>query len=135
MTEAEDGTSLDPRDWDQLPAQAHTMLDDILDYVASLRDRPVWQPMPDDVRRHFRAAVPKAPQDLAAVHREFMDFILPYGSGNVHPGFMGWVQGGGTVAGLLAEMLAGGVDANVGGRVHNALEIERQILEWVRQLF
>ena len=41
--------------------------------------------------------------------------------GNLHPGFMGWVQGGGTVAGMLAEMLAGGLNANLGGRDHSAI--------------
>ena len=52
---------------------------------------------PDDVRARFRADVPTAPGDLAAVHDEFMRDILPYATGNVHPGFMGWVHGGGNV--------------------------------------
>jgi hypothetical protein len=33
---------------------------------------------------------------IATVHEEFMRVILPFAAGNVHPGFMGWVQGGGT---------------------------------------
>ena len=33
---------------------------------------------------------------LGDVYREFTDFIAPYAAGNVHPGFMGWVHGGGT---------------------------------------
>ena len=54
--------------------------------------------------------------------------IAPYGSGNRHPGFMGWVQGGGTVAGMMGEMLAAGLNANLGGRDHMALEVEQQVL-------
>ncbi|MGB7727371.1 MAG: hypothetical protein WBL50_05025 [Candidatus Acidiferrum sp.] len=42
--------SLDPTDWDSFRTQAHTMLDDILDYIKDIRDRPVWQTIPDDVR-------------------------------------------------------------------------------------
>jgi len=32
--------------------------------------------------------------------------VLPYAVGNAHPGFMGWVHGGGTPVGMLTEMLA-----------------------------
>ena len=111
------------------------MLDDMLDYIAHIRERPVWQPMPDDVRQNFRAEMPHAPTPLAAVHREFMECVLPYSGGNVHPRFMGWVQGGGTATGMIAEMLAGGLNANLGGRDHAPIEVERQITAWMRQLF
>jgi hypothetical protein len=43
---------------------------------------------------------------------------------------MGWVHGGGSVAGMLAEMLAGGLNANLGGRDHIPMEVERQVTEW-----
>lgn len=70
------------------------MLDDILDYVENIRDRPVWQPLPDEVRAHFHGDVPEAPAELGAVYQEFLRDILPFAAGNVHPGFMGWVHGG-----------------------------------------
>ena len=111
------------------------MLDDILDYIENIRERPVWQPIPDGVRALFREAVPTGPSDLAAVHDEFMRHILPFATGNVHPGFMGWVHGGGNVPGMLAEMLAAGLNANLGGRDHMPIEVERQIVHWLRQLF
>ena len=56
-----------------------------------------------------------------------MRYILPYATGNTHPGFMGWVHGGGNVPGMLAEMLAAGLNANLGGRDHMPIEVERQI--------
>ena len=129
------GGSLDPADWRSARAQGHRMLDDILDYIENIRERPVWQPIPDSARARFRAAVPTGPSDLAAVHDEFMRHILPYATGNTHPGFMGWVHGGGNVPGMLAEMLAAGLNANLGGRDHMPIEVERQIAHWLRQLF
>jgi glutamate/tyrosine decarboxylase-like PLP-dependent enzyme len=127
--------TLDPHDWRQLRAQGHRMLDDMLDYLEHIRERPVWQPIPPETRASFREALPVAPQDLATVHETFMRDVLPYGVGNAHPGFMGWVHGGGTPVGMLAEMLAAGLNANVGGRDQMPVEMERQMLHWVRDLF
>ena len=134
-TVAESSPNLDPANWSATRAQAHTMLDDMLDYIQHIRARPVWQPIPSSARAQFQASLPDVPQDLADIHDEFMRFILPYAAGNVHPGFMGWVHGGGTVEGMLAEMLAAGLNANLGGRDHMPIEVERQVLHWVRELF
>jgi glutamate/tyrosine decarboxylase-like PLP-dependent enzyme len=127
--------TLDPQDWDEIRAQGHRMLDDMIDYVAEIRERPVWRPIPDEVRARFRAELPRQPSDLGEVYREFADLIVPYATGNVHPGFMGWVHGGGTAVGMLAEMLAAGLNANLGGRDHIPIEVERQIVEWTRAMF
>jgi glutamate/tyrosine decarboxylase-like PLP-dependent enzyme len=127
--------SLDPEDWDDLRAQGHRMLDDMLDNLRGLSQRPLWQAPSPEQRRRYRAEPPRTPQDLAAVHAQFMADIAPYGSGNRHPGFMGWVQGGGTAVGMLAEMLAGGLDANLGGRDHMPIEVERQVIAWMAEIF
>ncbi len=111
------------------------MLDDMFDYVESIRERPVWQPIPAEVRSSFREPLPAGPTDLAVAHARFMDNVLPYAVGNVHPRFMGWVHGGGTVVGMLAEMLAAGLNANLGGRDQMPLQVEQQIVTWMRDLF
>jgi aromatic-L-amino-acid/L-tryptophan decarboxylase len=129
------GASLDPTDWTGFRAQAHRMLDDILDFTRDTRQRPVWTPAPQHVRDGFRTALPRSPADLGTVHDAFMRDILPYTAGNTHPGFMGWVQGGGTPVGTLAEMLAAGLNANLGGRDQIPLEVEKQVLHWMRELF
>ncbi len=127
--------TLDPQDWNKVRAQAHRMLDDMLDYVAEIRDRPVWQPIPDEVRTRFRESLPRQSSELSDVYSDFTNFIAPYATGNVHPGFMGWVHGGGNVVGMLAEMLAAGLNANCGGRDHVPIEVERQIVAWTREMF
>src|SRR5450755_138690 len=111
------------------------MLDDMIDYAANIRERPVWTPIPDAVRERFHEKLPHQPCDLGEVYREFTDFIVPYAVGNAHPRFMGWVHGGGTAVGMLAEMLAAGLNANLGGRDQMPLEVERQVVRWMRELF
>jgi glutamate/tyrosine decarboxylase-like PLP-dependent enzyme len=126
---------LDPQDWDAARAQAHRMLDDALDYMQQIRERPVWTQMPDAVREGFLGALPRGPSDLADVHQTFMDTVLPYAVGNTHPGFMGWVHGGGNVAGMLGDMMASALNANLGGRDHAPVEVERQVTRWMAELF
>ena len=87
--QSESSETLDPQNWDDIRAQGHRMLDDMIDYAANIRERPVWQPIPDDVRARFRAELPRQPSDLDEVYREFTDFIVPYATGNVHPGLHG----------------------------------------------
>lgn len=127
------GKSLDPADWTAFRAQAHKMLDDMLDYTQGLNAHAVWQPMPSEIQTHLRGSLTEKTLDDA--HAEFMQNILPYAVGNTHPRFMGWVHGGGTPVGMMAEMLAAGLNANVGGRNQAPVEIERQVMRWVRDLF
>src|ERR1039458_5901628 len=133
--QAETSETLDPTDWTSFRAQAHLMLDDMLGYIETIRERPVWQPIPDTVRARFLSPAPHLGEELAAVHAEFMQDVLPFTQGNVHPGFMGWVNGGGTPVGMVAEMLAAGLNANLGGRDHIPVEVERQVTAWVREIF
>src|SRR3989440_333922 len=127
--------TLDPSDWKSVRAQGHRMLDDMLDYLQDIRKRPVWQPIPKEVRSLFRQGMPQKQTDLSAAHEIFMHDILPFAVGNAHPRFMGWVHGGGTAVGMLAEMLAAGLNANLGGRDQIPIEVERQITAWVREMF
>ncbi len=121
---------LDPPDWSGLRALGHRMLDDMFDDLAAVRDGPVWQPMPPAVRDAWAEELPRdgaAPED---VYQSYRELVAPYGVGNRHPRFLGWVHGGGTAVGMLAELLAGGLNANCGGRDHAPIACERQVVRW-----
>jgi aromatic-L-amino-acid decarboxylase len=135
MKHEADAITLDPLDWNTFRSQAHAMLEDIVNYIENIRERPVWKPIPDAVRARFCDDIPAVPTDLGEIHNMFMRDVLPFAAGNVHPGFMGWVHGGGTAVGMLAEMLAAGLNANLGGRDHTPIEVEQQVVRWVRKLF
>ncbi len=127
--------SLDPADWDAFAKLGHRLLDQALDYLRTVGERPVWQPVPEAVKEAFRAPLPVAGQGAEATAAEAVRSILPYATGNIHPRFFGWVHGSGTAGGLLAELLAATMNANLGGRDHGAIYVERQVVDWCRQLF
>lgn len=127
--------SLDPDDWESFRALAHRALDDAVEFLKTVRQRPVWQPVPEAVRTALGSPVPAAGQALDSVYREFTELILPYSTGNTHPRFFGWVHGTGQPGGIIAEMLAAAMNANCGGRDHAAIHIEQVVIDWCKELF
>jgi glutamate/tyrosine decarboxylase-like PLP-dependent enzyme len=110
------------------------MLDEMIDWLATARDRPVWRHMPQSLRTELRETLPPHGQDLAAIYEDFRRLILPFSSANEHPRMMGWVNGGGSAAGLLAELLTGIFNVNCGGRDHAAIEVERLVIAWAAEM-
>jgi aromatic-L-amino-acid/L-tryptophan decarboxylase len=127
-------STLDPDDWSALRALGHQMMDDMIDHLANIREEPVWRPMPDAIRKNFTAPLPENSADPAAVYAHFTQTIKPYVTGNPHPRFMGWVHGGGNPVSMLAELLAGAMNANCGGRDHTGIVVERQVIAWAAEM-
>jgi glutamate/tyrosine decarboxylase-like PLP-dependent enzyme len=129
------GPDLDPEDWSEFRALGHRMLDEMVDYLSTVRERPAWQPVPDSVRLRRGEPLSAEATPLAEIYRDFRETVLPFPTGNIHPRFFGWVHGSGTPTGMLAELLAAGMNANLGGREHGAVYVERQVIGWCRDLF
>jgi len=119
--------TLDPEDWESMRALGHRMVDDMLDDMKTIRERPVWQPTPDQVKAHFKRPVPLDPQPLEEIYEEFLENVLPYRRGNIHPRFWAWVVGTGTPLGVLAELLAASVNS-ANSRV------EKQVIDWFKEV-
>ncbi len=126
--------TLDPQDWAETRALGHRMLDDMIDWLSDARSRPVWQRMPDALRAELRTPIPAHGAPMEAVYADFQRMVLPYGSANEHPRMMGWVNGGGSPAGFLAELLTGIFNVNCGGRDHAAIEVERLVIAWAAEM-
>lgn len=126
--------TLDPADWTATRALAHRMVDDAIDHLGSVRDRPLWQPMPDTVRAGFAAALPQEPQPLEHAYAEIAETLMPYGMGNVHPRFWMWYMGAGTFTGALADFLAAIDGSNLGGGDTAAAQVDRQVTGWIRDM-
>ena len=126
--------SLDPESWDTLRAHGHRVLDELLDWLRTLRERPVWQPVPPSVRQALQAPLPVAGQGLEEAWDDFRSQVLPYPWGNVHPRFWGWVNGTGTPSAALAELATAVLNTNAGGGHQAAPYVERQVLDWCKSM-
>ncbi|MBV9959734.1 MAG: amino acid decarboxylase, partial [Acidobacteria bacterium] len=118
----------------ELRALGHRMVDDMFTYLSSVRTRPAWQPVPQEIKEQLDEALPLGPTDAAEVYEEFKRNVLPYPAGNIHPRFWGWVKGTGTPLGMLADMLASGMNANVSGYDQSAALVEMQVIKWLAEL-
>lgn len=126
--------SLDPEDAAGFRRAAHALLDACLDRLEGARDHP-WQPVPEAVKAGYRLDGDDTGQGEAALARRLASDVLPHGTGNTHPRFFGWVHGTGLASGLLSEMVAATMNANLGGRDHGAIYIERAVIDWARGVF
>src|SRR5512136_1796667 len=124
--------TLDPQDWEAMRALGHRIVDDMLNYLQTVRERPVWQPVPGEVKAHLQQPAPLQPQGAEQAYRDFVNHVLPHPMGNIHPRFWGWVIGTGTPFGALAELMAATMNPNVGGGDHVANYIEAQVLDWFK---
>lgn len=122
-----------PAAWDELRLLGHRMVDEMFDYLQTVRERPVWRPMPDEAKARMRQPLPRAPQDPADVYADFISDVLPYPMGNIHPRFWGWVIGTGTPLGALADFLAAVFNPNNGGGEDIANYVEVQVIDWLKE--
>jgi aromatic-L-amino-acid/L-tryptophan decarboxylase len=126
--------TLDPENWDEMRALAHRMVDDAITYLETVRDRPVWQPIPEEVAARFQQQAPHEPTEADTVYEEFLETILPYPMGTTHPRFWSWYMGNGTVFGALADFMAAITNSNLGGGNHAAILVEEQVINWMKKM-
>jgi len=126
--------TLDPKDWEQSKLLMHQMVEDAFDYVKNVRDRKIWQEMPDDVLKTFDTKLPQQPSDAETVYQDLQQNVLPFPMGNVHPRFWAWYMGNGTISGVMGDFWASIINPNLGGGNHAGHKVEEQVVNWVKEI-
>jgi glutamate/tyrosine decarboxylase-like PLP-dependent enzyme len=126
---------LDPENWDDFRALTHNVVDDMIDYMQTVRDRAAWTSPTVAAREALSQSVPFEPSDPAEVYAKVKEHILPFPTGNIHPRFWGWVMGNGTPAGFLADIIASAMNCHVSGYDQAATLVENQVLDWLKSMF
>jgi len=127
--------SLDPKNWDDIKKLGYQMIDDMVDYLKNIHEKPAWSEIPQEIKETYEKKLPKEPENLENIYAQFKETIFPFSTGNVHPKFFAWVQGNGTALGALADLMASVMNSNVAIGNHSALYIENQVLDWCKELF
>ncbi|MBK9731255.1 MAG: aminotransferase class V-fold PLP-dependent enzyme [Chitinophagaceae bacterium] len=127
--------TLDPSDWSANKALGVEMVNDMMQFLQTVRDRATWQPPSERAKQHFNAGIPFDGMALEKVYDEFKQYILPFPTGNIHPRFWGWVMGNGSSSAMLADMLASGINLNQGGGNQMGGRVETQVINWFKKLF
>jgi aromatic-L-amino-acid/L-tryptophan decarboxylase len=128
-------------DWDAGRARELTgaMLDLWCELLERMRDLPVAPALSEADAAAAAAALPVPEQplpvaDLAALLRPL---VLEQSTLSGHPGFMAYISGSGTVPGAAADLLASGLNPNVGGWSLSpaASELELHLMRWMARRF
>lgn len=128
--------SLDPEDWEAFRSLGHRALDEMIDYLQTVADRPAWQPLPETAKALFREPVPRTPTAGSDVYDQIQQHILPYPTNNIHPRFWSWVGGTGTATQLIADMVISTMNsAGLGFDEVASSHVELQLLDWFKSLF
>lgn len=126
--------TLDPQDWEKSKALMHKMVDDAFAHMQHVRDRKIWQNMPENVLNTFKTSLPLESGKAETVYKELQENVLPYSMGNIHPRFWAWYMGNGTVSGVMGDFWTSVLNPNLGGGNHAGHKVEEQVINWVKEI-
>ena len=116
-------------------AAAHGLVDGVADYLAELPSRPVWEPVPKDLRtRLLELPLPEDGAGLDELAAFALTEVLPYPMGNGHPAFFGWVNPPAAPAGVAASLAAAAMNPSVVSGDHADVYLERAVVRWLAEL-
>jgi aromatic-L-amino-acid/L-tryptophan decarboxylase len=122
-------------DLEEFRRAGHALVDAVADHFAALPGRPVWQPLPDDLRVELLSLpLPDGPTTLGPLAGIMAREVLPYAMGNGHPAFFGWVNPPPSLAGVLASLTAAAMNPSVVAGDHADVHLERTAVRWLAEL-
>jgi glutamate/tyrosine decarboxylase-like PLP-dependent enzyme len=123
---------------EQFRSLGHDLVDRIAGFLGSLRGRAVTpSESADTVRAALDAArtLPEQGEEADVLLKNTAGLLFEHSLFNGHPGFYGYITSSAAPIGMLAELLAAAVNANVGAWKLSpmATEIEAQTIRWLAQ--
>ena len=122
---------------DEIREWSNSVTQFMIDYLAGLRDRPVYhQTSSREIRSGLDSKLPIKGTDLDSLLKVFRETIVPFSRQNAHPRMFGYVQSPGTPIGAFADLLASTLNANltIWRSAPAPVELERVTIDWIRQI-
>ena len=105
--------TLDPVDWEEMTALGHRMLDDMMEYLKTIRKQPYLPPTEEAVKT-IQVPLPEKGDGGEKVYDIFREHIIPSSAKWTRPDFWGMVIGTGSPFGMLTDMAISGVNSGSG---------------------
>ena len=117
----------------------HALVDSLASFLASLPDRPVTRGESPGAVRALLAAdapLPRTGAEAGALLDSTAQLLFDHSLFNGHPRFFGYITSSPAPIGMLGDLLAAGINANVGAwrLAPLATEIEAQTIRWIAEL-
>ncbi len=127
-------------DWNPERARdiGERMLELWVELLARLRELPVSRMEPAaEVAAAMQLPIPAEGLEPSAIAELLRPLLFEHSVYAGHPGHLSYVTGAGTVPGAAADLLAAGLNANVGGWMLSpgASELEAHLLRWLASRF
>lgn len=120
---------------EQFRELGYRAVDLLVEQLTALPDVPVRRPVPPELRQEIMGEpLPTEAHDPAELLSRVAKDVLPYPMGNVSGRFFGWVNSPPASLGILADMLAAGLNSSVAGGDHAATYVEHAVLNWIKTL-
>jgi len=130
------------RDLDWGPGQARELTGAMLDLWSELLERMGELPVAPmaaagDVAAAMMLPIPEAPLSAREIAELLRPMVFDHSALCGHPGFLAYISGSGTVPGAAADLLAAGLNPNVGGwsLSAGASELELHLMRWIAGRF
>jgi glutamate/tyrosine decarboxylase-like PLP-dependent enzyme len=123
---------------DEFRCLGHDLVERIADFLASIRTHPVTRAeSPEEVRAALDATrmLPEEGQAPKVLLENATALLLEHSLFNGHPRFYGYITSSAAPIGMLGDLLAAAVNANVGAWKLSpmATEMEAQVIRWLAQ--
>jgi glutamate/tyrosine decarboxylase-like PLP-dependent enzyme len=126
---------MSPDEFRRLAHRAVDILADDLARTSGDPDAPVRRPTTPALRERLMGEpLPEEGSDPDAILTDFEALVLPHAMGNASPRFFGWVNSPPAPMGVIADLLAAGMDPSVAGGDHAATYVEHAVLRWITTL-
>ena len=117
-------------------ALGYAAVDTVVEHLTTLRDGPTFTPPPPDLAERIVEGVPEEGSDPVELLGWLRSEVLSAGVRNHHPGMFAFIPVAPTFPGVVADMLAAGMNVFAGSFQSGpgASVVEIEVLGWFREL-
>ena len=133
MSDVKKEETLDPENWDEFSQLSHKILDDMIEHIRNIRNQQFRRATKEESTQ-IRVQLTDEGEGEAATYRAFARDVLPSLAYSKVPKFWGFVVGGGTPYGMLADMIQGGTNIPSDDPDSAAYDVNYQALQWMKEL-